>query len=139
VAIEISRYCVPWTPFRRPLGESTLMLVSTAGVHHRDDPPLDPEGDLGYRIIPGSARAEELRVSDHHYDHACVDADVNTVFPIDRLRELARDERRLEAVADSHFCAGYTTDLRRFKEATAVAVALAAAKERPDAVLLTGG
>ena len=42
----------PWiTP--KPLAESTVAIVSTAGMHRRGDPPF-VAGDLSYRIIPGT-------------------------------------------------------------------------------------
>ena len=53
---------VPWTPLRKSLSESRLALVTTAGVHHRDQPPFDmtdPDGDPTFRrpvgplTIPG--------------------------------------------------------------------------------------
>src|SRR5690606_3055053 len=77
LTIEMSRYCVPFTPFRGPLEEASVMLVSTAGVHHMDDPPFDTDGDTSFRVIPGDATAADLRVADTHYDHGCIDKDVN--------------------------------------------------------------
>src|SRR5205823_6277605 len=115
--LEMSRYCIPWTPFRGRLDEAIVMLVSTAGVYHPKDPPFDLEGDLSFREIPGSSTAAELQLADAHYDHACVDRDLNCVFPVDRLAELAR-ERRIGGVAESHFTTGYTASLREFRDQT---------------------
>ena len=114
------------------------MLVSTAGVHHADDPPFDTEGDTSYRVIPGDARAEDLRVADTHYDHDCIDHDVNCVFPVDRLYELA-EERRIRAVADKHLSLGFTQALRQLRDETIPRVVREVERSRPDAVLLTGG
>lgn len=138
MVIELSRYCIPWTPFRKRVEEAIVMLVSTAGVHHRDDPPFVTDGDLSWRRIPGSATAADLRVADTHYDHGCIDRDVNCVFPIDRLHELAH-EGRIGGVAEAHFSAGFTMALRDFARRTAVEIAAEAVRLRPDAVLLTGG
>jgi hypothetical protein len=137
-ALEMSRYCIPWTPFRRRLEECTVMLVSTAGIHHSADPPFDPEGDLSFRRVPGNAAAAELRYSDKHYDHACVDKDLNAVFPIDRLTELAR-EGRIAGLAEAHFSTGFIARLREFRDQTVPALVDEVAKLRPHAVLLTGG
>lgn len=136
--IEMSRYCVPFTPFRGPLEEASVMLVSTAGVHHMDDPPFETDGDTSFRVIPGDARAADLRVADTHYDHGCVDQDINCVFPIDRLYELA-EERRIRAVAEKHFSLGFTQALRQLREETIPRLVHEIELVRPDAVLLTGG
>ena len=136
--IEMSRYCVPFTPFRGPLEEASVMLVSTAGVHHKDDPPFVTDGDTSFRAIPGDARAADLRVADVHYDHGCIDADLNCVFPIDRLYELA-EERRIRAVAERHFSLGFTQALRQLRDDTIPKLVREIERARPEAVLLTGG
>ncbi len=114
-------------------------LVSTAAVHHKNDPPFNVDGDLTFRTIDVSTPVADLRVADAHYDHACVDVDINSVFPLDRLRELAVGERRIAAVAEKHFTTGFTQDLRRFRDETVPAVMNEVVKQRPDAVILTGG
>lgn len=138
LTIEMSRYCVPFTPFRGPLEEASVMLVSTAGVHHMDDPPFDTEGDTSFRAIPGDATAANLRVADTHYDHGCIDRDVNCVFPVDRLYDLA-EERRIRAVAEKHFSLGFTQALRQLRDDTIPKLVREVERIRPDAVLLTGG
>lgn len=138
--MELSRYCIPWTPYRRPLEEAIVMLVTSAAVHHRDDAPFDVDGDLGHRVIlAGETRAADLRVADAHYAHDCVDRDLNSVFPLDRLYELAHDERRIGGVAERHYSIGFTQELRRFREETVPPLVEAIARQRPDCVVLTGG
>src|SRR5919201_6725965 len=112
--LELSRYCVPYTPFRGKLEEAMVCVVSTAGVRRKDDEPFNTEGDSTWRVIPGGTTAAELTYDDTHYDHACVDRDLNCVFPIDRLGELA-SERRLGGVAAEHFSLGYSQSLRELR------------------------
>ena len=82
----------PWlTP--KPLTESKIALVSTAGLHRRHDAPFKP-GELGYRLIPGDVDAADL-VTSHvsvNWDRSGLEQDVNVVLPIDRLRDLAQAE-----------------------------------------------
>lgn len=138
--MELSRYCIPWTPFRRRLDEAIVMLVTSAAVHPRDDPPFDVNGDLTFRVIPaGETRAADLRIADAHYSHECVEKDVNSVFPLDRLHELAHDERRIGGVAERHFSVGYTQELKRFRDQTVPALVHEITLQRPDCVVLTGG
>ena len=99
--LELSRYCVPYTPFRSRLEEAQICLVSTAGIRAAGDEPFNTEGDTSWRVIPGTATSKDLRYDDTHYDHACVDADLNCVFPIDRMRELAA-EGRVGGITERH-------------------------------------
>ena len=137
-ALELSRYCVPFTPFRRKLEEALVCLVSTAGVRAKSDTPFNVEGDNSFRRIDASLSAAELAVDDSHYDHGCIDKDVNCVFPLDRLRSLAR-EGRIAGLTDEHFAMGFSQALRELRETTIPQLARAVAAARPDAVLLTGG
>src|SRR5512136_1570071 len=136
--LELSRYCVPFTPFQGKLEDLSVCLVSTAAVRTKDDAPFDTEGDATWRVIPGEAGAKDLRYDDTHYDHACVDRDMNCVFPIDRLRELAA-ERRIGGLTARHFSLGYSQALRELRETTIPALVHEVDRERPGAVLLTGG
>ena len=136
--LELSRYCVPFTPFRGKLEELSVCLVSTAAVRAKDDTPFDTEGDVTWRVISGEAGAKDLRYDDTHYDHACVDRDMNCVFPIDRLRELAV-EGRIAGLTARHFSLGYSQALRELRERTIPVLVHEVDRERPGAVLLTGG
>jgi D-proline reductase (dithiol) PrdB len=136
--LELSRYCIPFTPFRKKLEECSICLVTTAAVRHRQDKPFQLEGDTSFRIIPSEATAADLAYDDAHYDHACVDQDLNCVFPIDRLTELAR-EQRIGGLAEKHFSLGFSQALRELRETTIPALVREVDKVRPDAVLLTGG
>jgi hypothetical protein len=136
--LELSRYCVPFTPFKRKLEESLVCLVSTAGVRAKSDTPFNVEGDNSFRRIDASLSAAELAADDSHYDHGCIEKDLNCVFPIDRLRALARDGR-ISGLTDAHFSMGFSQALRELRDTTVPQLARAVAEARPDAVLLTGG
>lgn len=86
----------PWTPVTKPLSRSTVALVTTAGVHLSTDTPFDMSdstGDPSFRVIPSTSATGELTITHDYYDHSDADRDVNIVFPIDRLREMAGEER----------------------------------------------
>jgi D-proline reductase (dithiol) PrdB len=136
--LEMSRYCIPFTPFRRKLEESTICLVTTAAVRHKDDKPFNTEGDSSFRVIRSESTGAELTYDDAHFSHECADNDINCIFPIDRLTELAR-EGRIGGLAEQHFSMGFSQALRELRETTVPAIARAVDQVRPDAVLLTGG
>jgi D-proline reductase (dithiol) PrdB len=140
---EMSRKCVPFTPYERELARATVALVTAGGVHRRDQEPFniaDELGDLTFRIIPADVTAADLMVTHHHYDHSDADQDINVVFPVERLRELA-SEGFIGGVAREHIgFMGYTMQLKRMYEETAVRIAEEIDKKsRADLVVLTGG
>jgi hypothetical protein len=136
--LELSRYCVPFTPFRGKLEEAMVCIVSTAGVREKRDRPFQVEGDSSYRVISGEVTGADLAYDDSHFDHACADQDINCIFPIDRLRELAA-ERRIGGLTERHFSLGFSQALRELREKTVPQLAREVDRVRPDAVLLTGG
>src|SRR5436305_1788783 len=123
---DISRKCVPFTPFDRDLSRSTIAIVTAAGVHRKDQDPFniaDELGDLTFRIIGSDAQAQDLMVTHHHYDHTDADQDINVVFPIDALRELVQ-EGFIGGEAKEHIgYMGYTMQLKRMYEETAPQIA----------------
>ncbi|MEZ5098564.1 MAG: glycine/sarcosine/betaine reductase selenoprotein B family protein [Thermoleophilia bacterium] len=86
----------PWQP-ARPLADCRVAIVSTAGLHLRDDRPFaltagGPGGLPGdYRVIPTDSPARELVMShvSVNFDRSGWQRDWNLVLPLDRLRELA--------------------------------------------------
>lgn len=96
---------IPWTPFAGSLIQSRVALITTAGVHLKSDPPfdmLDPSGDPSYRQIPGDVDTGDLTITHNYYDHGDADRDVNIVFPVERIRELA-EFGEIGAVNQRHF------------------------------------
>ncbi|MBI2614849.1 MAG: hypothetical protein HYW52_04055 [Gemmatimonadetes bacterium] len=83
---------IPWSPARIPLPAASVALITSAGVHLRSDRPFDmtdPEGDASFRVIPGDAPPGSVMITHEYYDHRAADRDLNCVFPLERLRELA--------------------------------------------------
>jgi len=136
--LELSRYCVPFTPFKGKLEEAMVCLVSTAGVREKKDRPFQVEGDDSYRVISGEASGADLAFDDAHYDHGCADHDINCIFPIDRLRELSV-EKRIGGLTEKHFSLGFSQALRDLREKTIPQLVREVDRVRPDVVLLTGG
>jgi D-proline reductase (dithiol) PrdB len=139
----LSRKCVPYTPLDRDLAKCSIALVTAAGVHRVDQEPFniaDDLGDLTFRAIGGDAAISDLMVTHHHYDHSDANRDINVVFPLELLRELAT-EGLIGQVAREHVgYMGYTMQLKLMYEQTAPAIAEYIDKKgKADAVILTGG
>lgn len=89
---------VPWTPLAKPLSESRLALLSSAGFVVPGQEPFDAAvrgGDVSFRDIPAGVDVRTL-VDTHRsesFDHSGLREDPNVAFPIDRIRELAERVR----------------------------------------------
>ncbi len=137
--MTMSKRCIPYTPRTRELRETIFALVTTAGVHLRDQQPFDVAGDNSWRVIPGDTQPEQLMVTHDHYDHSDADRDLNCVFPIDRLRELAA-ENVIAGVSDKHLgFMGYTQNFRDLYERAAPEMAKIVLRSKADGVVLTAG
>lgn len=96
---------IPWTAPAKPLREAKLALVTTAGIHHADQPPFDmrdQDGDPSFRVLNGETLPADFRITHDYYDHSDARKDPNIILPLDRLRELV-DEGCLGSLAATHY------------------------------------
>lgn len=93
----------PWAA-GGPLSTRRVALVTTAGIHRRGDRPFSAQGRDDYRVIPSDAAAADLVMSQYsvNFDRTGFQQDLNVVFPVDRLRELA-EEGVIGSVASFHY------------------------------------
>lgn len=128
-----------WTPVTMELKDMTVALVTAAGVHENTDDRFDLAGDTSFRIVRDTTPSSELMVSHGGYDNGDVNKDINCMFPIDRLHELAEDGV-IKAVAPAHVgFMGGGGDQTVFKEETGPEIAQLLIDEGADAVLMTAG
>ncbi len=131
---------VPLAHLRKPLSEARLTLISSCGVHSNGDPPLDvchPFGDFRFRRVPSSARHEDLIIHQLKYPHDDADLDINIIFPIERLQELAAEGVAGGLTGNFFSFIGYNMDPERFERTVAHGIADAVAmEEKADAALL---
>jgi len=85
---------VPWTVPATTVADGRLALVTTAGLHHRDDAPF-VKYDQTYRVIDAGVAEQDLLQSQSSigFDRSLRMRDINVVFPLDRLRELLADHK----------------------------------------------
>lgn len=86
------------------LNQRRVAIVSTAGLHKREERPFTLDSPVQYRIIPGDVRANDLIMThvSANFDPTGFQQDWNTVFPIDRLQELA-EAGKIGSVAAYHY------------------------------------
>lgn len=128
-----------FTPVKKELKEMRVAMATAAGVHLKTDKRFNLAGDTSYREVPDTAKTEDLMVSHGGYDNADVNRDVNCMFPIDRLHELAK-EGFIKEVAPVHFgFMGGGGDQDAFHDVTGPEIAQKLVEEDVDAVVLTAG
>jgi D-proline reductase (dithiol) PrdB len=130
----------PWTPVRKPLSASRIAVVTTGGLYLRGwDPPFDTDaldGDTSYRRLPADAPAASLGIAHPHFPHEVAEADLNTIYPLARLRALAQ-AGMIGGLAPSHYSLmGYAPRAADLAEETAPAIAAQMRDEGVDAALL---
>lgn len=135
---------IPWTPFQKPLKESVIAIVTTAGVHLKGQPPFDMDdvdGDPSFRELPSATPLDGYKITHDYYDHTDADRDLNIVFPVGRLMEMERAGVIKAAARFNYGFMGHITGrhVDTLIKKTAPEVAARLKKENADAVLLTPG
>ena len=127
---------VPWTPLAKPLAECTLMMLASAGVRLEHEPPFQPANDLTFRLIDAAADAASLAPSHPAPIRRAGEADVNVVFPVERLRDL-QAEGLFRALTPHHVSIlGAIKKFRELHYEMAPAIAQRAREEGADLLLL---
>lgn len=85
-----------------PLGKRRVALISTAGLMHAGDRPFSL-GSADYRVIDTEdTRPLQMSHISTNFDRSGFAQDLNVVFPLDVLKELA-DEGQIGSVARYHY------------------------------------
>lgn len=127
----------PWVA-GPPLTQRRIAIITTSGIHREGDRPFGSgAADADYRVIPGDMSAGQLVMShvSVNFDRTGFQQDINVVFPIDRLKELA-EEGVIGEVADYHYSFMGAAPPRSL-EPRARQLAGLLKKDRVDAALLT--
>ncbi len=90
---------IPWTPLAKPLSQTTLALVTSAGISLKTDPPFDMErekkkaiwGDRSYRAIPRGTTEKDIEVNHLHIHTNYIKRDINVILPLARMAEFERE------------------------------------------------
>jgi D-proline reductase (dithiol) PrdB len=119
-----------------PLADATIAIVTTASLHHPGQDDFAPT-DTGFRILDGSRRDYMTGHWSPNFDGIGFAYDLNVVFPVDRLDELAA-AGTIGAVAQQHLSyAGNQFDLGAVRYDSGPAGAKVLRRHGVDVVLLT--
>lgn len=123
-----------------PLNQVKVAIVTTAALHRQNREGFElGDSDFHYEILPRDARDLALGHHSVNFDRGGFAADINVVYPIDRLEELA-DDGIIGAVAESHyaFAGNQSATVSEIRLDSAPRCANEMRKEGVGVVLLTG-
>lgn len=128
-----------WAPVTKPLSEMKVAIATAAGVHNKKDKRFNLAGDFTFRTITDDMPSCDLMVSHGGYDNSDVNKDINCMFPIDPLHQLARDGV-IGSVSDIHVgFMGGGGNQEKFRNETGPEIAAILKNHNVDAVILTAG
>lgn len=90
-----------FTMLDKPLSQARVAIVTSAALHRPDQDRYAP-GDTGFRALDRADRDIVMGHWSPNFDHTGFQIDINVVYPIDRLEELAADGV-IGDVASRHF------------------------------------
>jgi D-proline reductase (dithiol) PrdB len=66
-------------------------MLTSGGISRRVSAPFDPNARNDHRldVIDRDTPSDDFQIHDSYYDHTDADRDLNCIFPIDRLNEMA--------------------------------------------------
>ncbi len=135
---------IPWSPLCKPLRQSKVAMISSAGIALKTDRPFDQEGerrnpwwgDPSYRVLPVTATEADVRLYHLHIDPRPAEQDLNCLFPLARLKELEQ-LGEIGAAAEQHFSMmGYILQPETLLKETVPAMIHDLRAERADVVVL---
>jgi D-proline reductase (dithiol) PrdB len=126
----------PFTPLAKPLTECTVGLVASGGIYRVGQRAFHFKDDLSFRAIDTTAPESELRVTHFAYDMTDARQDINVVFPVRTLRDLARLGRIKALAATAYTFMGGIYSARRVRDVLAPAMADRLQKDEVDVVIM---
>ena len=126
-----------FAPVKKPLAESKLGMISTAGTYVQGQVAYYYKDDTGIRAIPNDTPLEQIRFA-HIMENYLVEArqDPATVFPLEVLSKL-RDDGVIGELADNYYsCMGGIYSQNRVKNELIPNLVDAIDKEQIDLLLL---
>jgi D-proline reductase (dithiol) PrdB len=136
---------IPWTPLRKPLNQTTISLVTSAGISLKTDPPFDMEkekkeplwGDRSYRMIPRGTTEKGIDVNHLHINTRYIKQDINVILPLDRFEEFEKERIIGRLAPTSYSFYGFQWKNTDFLEEAIKPISARMRREGVEAALLT--
>lgn len=94
-------------PLTKPLSQTKVALVTTAGLYVEGQPKFNSSiklGDPAFREIPNNIDVQSLKEGHRSsaFDHKAIARDKNVAFPLDRFREMV-EAKEIGSLNHRHF------------------------------------
>jgi len=136
---------IPWSPMSKPLNQTTIALVTSAGISLKADPPFDMErekrepvwGDRSFRMLPRGTTEKDIDVNHLHINTNYIKQDINVMLPLARMAEFEEEKiiGRLAPTAYSFY--GFQWKSDEFLRTAIEPISKKMKEEEVEAVLLT--
>ncbi len=136
---------IPWTSMSKTLNQTTIALVTSAGISLKEDTPFDMErekkdplwGDRSYRALPRETTERDIDVNHLHINTTYIQKDLNVILPLARMAEFEEERRigRLAPTAYSFY--GFQWQNTDFLDEAILPISKKMRSEGVEAVLLT--
>ncbi len=130
---------VPLARLSKPLSQTRLTFVSSAGIQPKGTLPFDvvhPVGDFSFRRVPSTLKVSDLEIHQIKYPTTGALKDLNVIFPIERLQELTAQGAIGELTPNFFSFIGYQMDPERFERTLGEDIAEAVVEDGAEAALL---
>jgi D-proline reductase (dithiol) PrdB len=136
---------IPWKPMNKPLSQSTLALVTSAGISLKTDLPFDMErekrepiwGDRSYRVIPRETIEKNIEVNHLHINTNYVKQDINVILPLARMAEFEKEKIIGRLVPTAYSFYGFQWQNTDFLKEAIEPISRRMKSEGVEAILLT--
>ncbi len=136
---------IPWAPLRKPLSQTILALVTSAGISLKSDPPFDMEkekknplwGDRSFRIIPRQTTEKDIDVNHLHINTRYIKQDINVMLPLARMGELEAEGIIGRLAGDAYSFYGFQWQNTEFLNEAIDPISKEMKTQGVEAVLLT--
>lgn len=129
---------VPLAPLEKPISECRFSFVSTSGTQLKTSMPFDtvhPVGDYSFRRVPSNSSVNDLTIHQLKYPTSGANKDLNVIFPIERLQEMAANGTIGGLTENFYTFIGYNMDPAKLEQSLAEDIADSIAEEKPDGVI----
>jgi D-proline reductase (dithiol) PrdB len=136
---------IPWTPMAKPLNQTTIALVTSAGVSLKTDPPFDMErekreatwSDPSYRVIPRGTTEKDIEVNHLHINTNHIKQDINVILPLARMAEFEKEKIIGRLAPTSYSFYGFQWKSTDYLKEAIEPISMRMKIERVEAVLMT--
>jgi D-proline reductase (dithiol) PrdB len=136
---------IPWTPMAKPLNQTTVALVTSAGISLKTDPPFDMErekreplwGDRSYREIPSGTTEKDIEINHLHINTNYIKQDINVILPLARMAEFEKEKIIGHFAPTSYSFYGFQWKSTDYLKQAIEPISMRMKIERVGAVLMT--